>query len=83
MAQAAAFQEALRKVQESADQGLARLRGMEKLLFSAQSVKFLDIRKREAEAFRAKLEKDVTSSVEELHGLVDASIQRLADANAK
>ena len=34
------------------DQWLSRLRSMEQLLFSAQSVQFLDIRKREAEAFR-------------------------------
>ena len=34
------------------EQWLSRLRSMEQLLFSAQSVQFLDIRKREAEAFR-------------------------------
>ena len=33
-------------------QWLAKLQGMEKLLFSAQSSQFLDIRKREADAFK-------------------------------
>ena len=31
---------------------LAKLAGMEQLLYSAQSAQFLDIRKREAEAFK-------------------------------
>lgn len=33
-------------------QWLAKLAGMEQLLYSAQSAQFLDIRKREAEAFK-------------------------------
>ncbi len=39
---------------EARTQWLARLKGMEQLLFSAQSVQFLDIRKREAEAFKVR-----------------------------
>ena len=37
---------------EAQQQWLTRLRGMEQLLFSAQRAQFLDIRKREAEAFK-------------------------------
>lgn len=41
---------------EATQQWLAKLRGMEQLLFSAQSPQFLDIRKREAEAYRVGLD---------------------------
>lgn len=37
---------------ELTQQWLAKLRGMEQLLYSAQSAQFLDIRKREAEAYK-------------------------------
>lgn len=37
---------------EVTQQWLAKLRGMEQLLYSAQSAQFLDIRKREAEAYK-------------------------------
>ena len=37
---------------ETRQQWLAKLRGMEQLLYSAQSAQFLDIRRREAEAFK-------------------------------
>lgn len=37
---------------EVTQQWLAKLRGMEQLLYSAQSAQFLDIRKREAEGYK-------------------------------
>ena len=37
---------------EATQQWLTKLRGMEQLLFSAQSAQFLDIRKREAEGYK-------------------------------
>ena len=40
---------------ETQQQWLAKLRGMEQLLYSAQSAQFLDIRKREAEAFKVPI----------------------------
>lgn len=40
---------------EATQQWLTKLRGMEQLLFSAQSSQFLDIRKREAEAYKVVL----------------------------
>ena len=40
---------------EATQQWLAKLRGMEQLLYSAQSAQFLDIRRREAEAYKVGL----------------------------
>lgn len=40
---------------EATQQWLAKLRGMEQLLCSAQSAQFLDIRRREAEAYKVGL----------------------------
>lgn len=43
---------ALAAAGEATQQWLAKLRGMEQLLYSAQSAQFLDIRRREAEAYK-------------------------------
>lgn len=40
---------------EASKQWLAKLRGMEQLLYSAQSAQFVDIRNREAEAYKVYL----------------------------
>lgn len=52
MQQQQAMASALGAAGQITEQWLQKLRSMEQLLFSAQSVQFLDIRKREAEAFR-------------------------------
>ena len=52
MQQQQAMGEATAAAGQVCEQWLSRLRSMEQLLFSAQSVQFLDIRKPEAEAFR-------------------------------
>lgn len=46
---------AIAAAEEAIQQWLTKLRGMEKLLFTAQSAKFLDVRKREAEAYKVGL----------------------------
>ena len=46
---------AIAAAEEATQQWLAKLKGMEQLLFSAQSAQFLDIRKREAEAYKVGL----------------------------
>ena len=52
MQQQQAMASAMGAAGQITEQWLKKLRSMEQLLFSAQSVQFLDIRKREAEAFR-------------------------------
>lgn len=52
MQQQQAMAEAMATAGNTTEQWLSKLRSMEQLLFSAQSVQFLEIRKREAEAFR-------------------------------
>ncbi|KAL0033057.1 hypothetical protein WJX79_000382 [Trebouxia sp. C0005] len=54
-------------------QWLAKLAGMEQLLYSAQSAQFLDIRKREAEAFKEKLGRDLAAQTVKLTETVTAS----------
>lgn len=54
-AQQQAVASAVAAAEEASKQWLARLKGMEQLLYSAQSAQFLDIRKREAEAYKVCL----------------------------
>lgn len=55
MQQQHAMGEAMAVAGQTTEQWLKKLRSMEQLLFSAQSVQFLEIRQREAEAFRVCL----------------------------
>ncbi|DBB04647.1 TPA: hypothetical protein ACH3X1_012711 [Trebouxia sp. C0004] len=68
---------------EARRQWLAKLAGMEQLLYSAQSAKFLDIRKREAEAFKEKLGRDLAAQMVRLAETVTASSQKVLDLNTK
>ncbi|KAL0037016.1 hypothetical protein WJX77_009443 [Trebouxia sp. C0004] len=58
---------------EARRQWLAKLAGMEQLLYSAQSAQFLDIRKHEAEAFKEKLGRDLAAQTVKLTETVTAS----------
>ncbi|KAK9817997.1 hypothetical protein WJX72_005556 [[Myrmecia] bisecta] len=82
-AQEAAVKAAAEAAAEAAQKGIERLRAMEKLLFSCQSVKFLEIRKREAEAYKVKLDKELQAGCDQVTELSAASAQKLLDGNAK
>ncbi|DBA80649.1 TPA: hypothetical protein ACH3X1_007895 [Trebouxia sp. C0004] len=68
---------------EARRQWLAKLAGMEQLLYSAQSAQFLDIRKHEAEAFKEKLGRDLAAQTVKLTETVTASSQNVLDLNTK
>ena len=63
------------------DKSVSKLRSYEGFLGQSMSIKSIDIRKREAEALRAKIERDLGDSVEELEDQVKASCDKICDVN--
>lgn len=80
-AQAEQYSEWERALIAQVDKSVAKLRNYEAFLGQSMSIKGIDIRKREAEALRAKIERDLGDSIEELEDKVKASCDRLCDTN--